>query len=285
MYRVVGIILVGAALAALGFGCQDDANKPDAAENSATSVNTSEPKSTGTTIEDKQAPSEASPKKSESETETQAKNKAEGAPPARSETIQAKGSQESKPESTENQPTPRERPSAPKTEEEILKRAASLATARKGASAQPPTPPSVEALPARPKSTPAVAAARPQAVGNSPGATPAVTSTPGERAQSASRVRPLTKPPVPIAHALKAQELKELTGITFKPSLLDGQLPSPRYNSLYFKNGRGEKLGVAVQLWHEPALKDTRARYEQMKISFPNAQETGNITKYTFFFL
>ena len=71
--------------------------------------------------------------------------------------------------------------------------------------------------------------------------------------------------------------------MTFKPSLLDGQLPSPRYNSLYFKNGRGDKLGVAVQLWHEPALKDTRARYEQMKVSFPNTQETGNITKYTFF--
>ena len=40
---------------------------------------------------------------------------------------------------------------------------------------------------------------------------------------------------------------------------------------------------MVVQLWHEPALKDTRARYEAMKIGYPNAQETGNVTNYTFF--
>ena len=91
------------------------------------------------------------------------------------------------------------------------------------------------------------------------------------------------KPPLPISHALSSQELKQLTGQTFKPSSLGGQLPSPAYNSLYFRTTREEKLGVVVQLWHEPALKDTRARYEAMKIGYPNAQETGNITNYTFF--
>ena len=74
-----------------------------------------------------------------------------------------------------------------------------------------------------------------------------------------------------------------MTGQTFKPSSLGGQVPSPQYNSLYFRTSREEKLGVVVQLWHEPALKDTRARYEAMKIGYPNAQETGNVTNYTFF--
>lgn len=90
-------------------------------------------------------------------------------------------------------------------------------------------------------------------------------------------------PPIPISHALSSNELKEMTGMRFKEGVLEGQSPSPRYNSLYFEGDRKDVFGVAVQLWHEPALKDTRARYEQMKIGYPNVQETGNITNYTFF--
>ena len=74
-----------------------------------------------------------------------------------------------------------------------------------------------------------------------------------------------------------------MTGLKFKEGTLEGQTPSPRYNALYFEGDRKDVFGVAVQLWHEPALKDTRARYEQMKIGYPNVQETGNITNYTFF--
>lgn len=95
--------------------------------------------------------------------------------------------------------------------------------------------------------------------------------------------KPFGPPPLPISHALSGKELTEMTGQRFKPAILEGQFPTPRYNSLYYEAERGSKLGVSVQLWHEPALKDTRARYEQMKVSYPNAQETGNITNYTFF--
>ena len=88
------------------------------------------------------------------------------------------------------------------------------------------------------------------------------------RKEGNPRPEPFAKPPLPISHALSSQELKQMTGQTFKPSSLGGQVPSPQYNSLYFRTPR-EKLGVVVQLWHEPALKDTRARYEAMKIDTP----------------
>jgi len=99
----------------------------------------------------------------------------------------------------------------------------------------------------------------------------------------ATSKRVAASPPIPISHALSSKELREMTGMRFKEGVLEGQTPSPRYNSLYFEGDRKDVFGVAIQLWHEPALKDTRARYEQMKIGYPNVQETGNITNYTFF--
>ncbi|NUN15988.1 MAG: hypothetical protein HUU55_20365 [Myxococcales bacterium] len=90
-------------------------------------------------------------------------------------------------------------------------------------------------------------------------------------------------PPIPIDHALALSELQSISGKQFKISSLSGQKSGPSYNSLYFSPKIGQDFGVAVQLWHESSIRDTRTRYEQMKASYPNVQETGNITTYTYF--
>lgn len=90
-------------------------------------------------------------------------------------------------------------------------------------------------------------------------------------------------PPIPIDHALALSELQTISGKQFKMSTLLGQTAGPGYNSLYFSPKVGQDFGVAVQLWHESSIRDTRTRYEQMKASYPNVQETGNITTYTYF--
>ncbi len=92
-----------------------------------------------------------------------------------------------------------------------------------------------------------------------------------------------TAPPLPISHALNAVELKTLTGKRFQPDELPGQPATSRHNTVYFKPLKSNEYGVSVQLWHEPALRDTRARYENMKSTYPNVTETGNVTNSSFF--
>jgi hypothetical protein len=109
---------------------------------------------------------------------------------------------------------------------------------------------------------------------------PPTKKTRSDAPPSASR---RSAPLLPISHALNAVELKTLTGKSFRADELVGQLPSSRYNTVYFRTGKGGDYGVSVQLWHEPALRDTRARYENMKSTYPNVTETGNVTHSSFF--
>ena len=91
-------------------------------------------------------------------------------------------------------------------------------------------------------------------------------------------------PPLQIDHAITASELKVLAGgTTFKRGTIAGRQGDPSYNSLYYGSTKGGSYGVGIQVWYEPTIRDTRARYEQMKTSYPNVQETGNVTNYTFF--
>jgi hypothetical protein len=90
------------------------------------------------------------------------------------------------------------------------------------------------------------------------------------------------RPPLAISNGLHAKELTQLTGKTFREVSLAGQEPSPNYNVIRF-NQDSKHYGVSVQVWQETQLRDTRARYENMKTSYPNVSVTGNVTSDTFF--
>jgi hypothetical protein len=89
-------------------------------------------------------------------------------------------------------------------------------------------------------------------------------------------------PPLPIAHAVSDAELSAMAKVKLKKGEMTGRAPSPNYNSLLYETRKGE-LGVAVQAWDESTIKDTKLRYEQMKATYPNVQDTANITPYTYF--
>jgi hypothetical protein len=91
-------------------------------------------------------------------------------------------------------------------------------------------------------------------------------------------------PPLAIDHAITASELKVLTGgKAFKRGDLAGRPADPTHAALYYAPAKGSAYGLGVQVWYEPTIRETRARYEAMKSTYPNVQETGNVTNYTFF--
>ncbi|GMV41564.1 MAG: hypothetical protein AMXMBFR64_32800 [Myxococcales bacterium] len=167
-------------------------------------------------------------------------------------------------------PEDRARPVAPPTD-------------RGGSPEAGPTPPAIERLGSPERVAPAL---RPVEAPVPPSDRVAASSTPERGAAPSPRIAPVRPAgaPLDISQALTASELKVLSGgKAFKQGTLAGREGDPSYNSLYFAPAKGGAYGVGVQVWYEPTIRDTRTRYEDMKLTYPNVQETGNVTNYTYF--
>ncbi len=80
----------------------------------------------------------------------------------------------------------------------------------------------------------------------------------------------------------KAQVEAALGKHGLRTSKLSGIPPSPAYNDVLYLTPKKE-YALALQVWAEPTIRDTRVRFERMRNSYTNVQEATPVTAYTFF--
>lgn len=89
-----------------------------------------------------------------------------------------------------------------------------------------------------------------------------------------------TEPPLDINGYLSRADVEKVLGPKqkFLRADLVGVNPSPNYNSVFFATEKTDLFGVAVQVWRDPNLAESRTRFNTMKNSYSNVAPTTKVT-------
>lgn len=137
------------------------------------------------------------------------------------------------------------------------------------AAAAPPPPVPVPVAPRQPP-PPAEPAAEP---------TPAPPAPPSPARQEASAEGALD-----ISGYVSIADLERVIGpkIKLHRADLSGVAPSDGYNALYYQPDKGSEFGVAVQVWRDTGLSESRTRYNTMRNTYSNVAPTNKVTEQGF---
>ncbi|MBM4342453.1 MAG: hypothetical protein FJ100_03630 [Deltaproteobacteria bacterium] len=127
------------------------------------------------------------------------------------------------------------------------------------------------ALPDRPQPVPEPAPRMPDPVA-APAAEPAPT------------VREPGEPALDITGYLSAADLERVLGARarLRRSDLPGTAPSAGYNAIYFAAEKGDGFGIALQVWRDANLAESRTRFNTMRNTYSNVAPTNKVAEQGF---
>ncbi len=70
--------------------------------------------------------------------------------------------------------------------------------------------------------------------------------------------------------------------LKFRRGDLLGTPPSASYNTLYYMPDKGDGFGVAVQVWRDGNLAESRTRFNTMRNTWSNVAPTNRVTEQGF---
>ncbi len=88
------------------------------------------------------------------------------------------------------------------------------------------------------------------------------------------------EPPLDITGYLSTVDVTRVLGdkAKLRRSELPGAKPSPTYNVLYFQPEKGDQFGLAVQVWRDSNLAESRTRFNTMRNTYSNVAPTNKVT-------
>lgn len=178
------------------------------------------------------------------------------------------------------------------------------------AAAAQPAPEPLPAPPAAPMGAPAPAELAANAGGRPPraGPNPLGGADPGAAApETPDRPQPVPEPPprmpepvaapalpqaprepgepaLDITGYLSAADLERVLGAKTKlrRSDLAGTAPSAGYNAIYFAPDKGDGFGIALQVWRDANLAESRTRFNTMRNTYSNVAPTNKVAEQGF---
>ncbi len=92
-------------------------------------------------------------------------------------------------------------------------------------------------------------------------------------------------PPLNVLNLLSLDDVRVVTEskIPLEEGRLTGVPRSPGYNNIYYADARGNRFGVAIQVWREDSIRDSRWRFQQLASTYPNVTANQAVTPQTFF--
>lgn len=95
---------------------------------------------------------------------------------------------------------------------------------------------------------------------------------------------PSGEPPLDIMGYVSIQDLELVIGgkVKFRRADLVGVAPSPNYNALFYEPEKGEQFGVALQVWRDPNVAESRTRFNTMRNTYSNVVATKAVTEQGF---
>lgn len=88
------------------------------------------------------------------------------------------------------------------------------------------------------------------------------------------------EPALDITGYLSSVDITRVLGdkAKLRRSELPGSKPSPTYNVLYFQPEKGDQFGLAVQVWRDSNLAESRTRFNTMRNTYSNVAPTNKVT-------
>ena len=88
------------------------------------------------------------------------------------------------------------------------------------------------------------------------------------------------EPALDITGYLSAMDIARVLGdkAKLRRAELTGAKPSPVYNVLYFQPVKGDSFGLAVQVWRDSNLAESRTRFNTMRNTYSNVAPTNKVT-------
>ncbi len=88
------------------------------------------------------------------------------------------------------------------------------------------------------------------------------------------------EPPLDITGYLSAVDVARVLGdkAKLRRGDLPGALPSPVYNATYFQPDKGDHFGLAVQVWRDSNLAESRTRFNTMRNTYSDVAPTNKVT-------
>lgn len=88
------------------------------------------------------------------------------------------------------------------------------------------------------------------------------------------------EPPLDITGYLSAVDVTRVLGdkAKLRRGDLPGALPSPVYNATYFQPEKGDHFGLAVQVWRDSNLAESRTRFNTMRNTYSDVAPTNKVT-------
>lgn len=88
------------------------------------------------------------------------------------------------------------------------------------------------------------------------------------------------EPALDITGYLSAVDITRVLGdkAKLRRGELPGAKPSPTYNVLYFQPEKGDQFGLAVQVWRDSNLAESRTRFNTMRNTYSNVAPTNKVT-------
>jgi len=95
---------------------------------------------------------------------------------------------------------------------------------------------------------------------------------------------PSGEPPLDIMGYVSIQDLELVIGgkVKFRRADLVGVAPSPNYNALFYEPEKGDQFGVALQVWRDPNVAESRTRFNTMRNTYSNVVATKAVTEQGF---
>ncbi len=95
---------------------------------------------------------------------------------------------------------------------------------------------------------------------------------------------PSGEPPLDIMGYISIQDLELVIGgkAKFRRADLVGVAPSPNYNALFYEPEKGDQFGVALQVWRDPNVAESRTRFNTMRNTYSNVVATKAVTEQGF---
>lgn len=88
------------------------------------------------------------------------------------------------------------------------------------------------------------------------------------------------EPALDVTGYLSSVDITRVLGdkARLRRSELPGSKPSPSYNVLYFQPEKGDQFGLAVQVWRDSNLAESRTRFNTMRNTYSNVAPTNKVT-------
>lgn len=113
---------------------------------------------------------------------------------------------------------------------------------------------------------------------------PAAEPAPAPPPALAPAAREPGEPPLDITGYLSAADIERVLGnkAKLRRSDLPGTAPSPSYNVIYFGPDKGDGFGVALQVWRDSNLAESRTRFNTMRNTYSNVAPTNKVAEQGF---